>query len=210
MMNGISPFSTSAVTQKPSAGISKPLNLTRRRRTGMGFWQEPAPSHEPERISSISFAVPPDWTVLVAVVVSFGSCALLVLLIVGIVFYNKRRKSKRKCSCSVLNVSITGNWFHFKAHLCKNRDIFHSMVTGFSCYCFRAELHRWNEVRASQPLMVKRLWSDGSFGSRKVRTQSHISSTTSPENRRGRDNPSFQVHTGQTERNHTFLFHSTE
>lgn len=109
-----------------------------------------------------------------------------------------------------LNVSITGNWFHFKAHLYKNRDIFHSMVTGFSCYCFRAELQRWNEVRASQPLMVKRLWSDGSFGSRKVRTQSHISSTTSPENRRGRDNPSFQVHTGQMERNHTFLFHSTE
>ncbi|KAF6739489.1 Immunoglobulin superfamily member 5 [Oryzias melastigma] len=79
--------------------------------------------------------VPPDWTVLVAVVVSFGSCALLVLLIVGIVFYNKRRKSK--------------------------------------------QLNYTDEMR-------------------KVRTQSHISSITSPENRRGRDNPSFQVHTAES------------
>ncbi|KAF7658845.1 hypothetical protein LDENG_00006730 [Lucifuga dentata] len=37
---------------------------------------------------------PPDWTVLIAVVVSFGSFALLVLLIIGIIFYYKRRKEK--------------------------------------------------------------------------------------------------------------------
>ncbi|MEQ2181596.1 hypothetical protein GOODEAATRI_013225 [Goodea atripinnis] len=37
---------------------------------------------------------PTDWTVLIAVVVSFGSCALLVLLIIGIIFCYKRRKEK--------------------------------------------------------------------------------------------------------------------
>ncbi|RVE64271.1 hypothetical protein OJAV_G00144930 [Oryzias javanicus] len=79
--------------------------------------------------------VPPDWTVLVAVVVSFGSCALLVLLIVGIVFYNKQKKGK--------------------------------------------QLNYTDEMR-------------------RVRTQSHISSVTSPENRRGQDNPSFQVYTAES------------
>ncbi|KAM6907568.1 immunoglobulin superfamily member 5 [Xenentodon cancila] len=36
---------------------------------------------------------PPDWTVLIAVVVSFGSCALLVLLIFGILFCYKYKKA---------------------------------------------------------------------------------------------------------------------
>ncbi|XP_078121563.1 immunoglobulin superfamily member 5 [Sander vitreus] len=38
---------------------------------------------------------PPDWTVLIAVVLSFGGSALLVLLIIGIVFCYKRRKEKQ-------------------------------------------------------------------------------------------------------------------
>ncbi|KAF3706744.1 Immunoglobulin superfamily member 5 [Channa argus] len=38
---------------------------------------------------------PPDWTVLIAVVVSFGGCALLVLLILGIIFCYRRRKEKQ-------------------------------------------------------------------------------------------------------------------
>ncbi|XP_038162600.1 immunoglobulin superfamily member 5-like [Cyprinodon tularosa] len=37
---------------------------------------------------------PADWTVLIAVVVSFGSCALLVLLILGIYHCYKQRKEK--------------------------------------------------------------------------------------------------------------------
>uniref|UniRef100_UPI0037E957CE immunoglobulin superfamily member 5 n=1 Tax=Semicossyphus pulcher TaxID=241346 RepID=UPI0037E957CE len=37
---------------------------------------------------------PPDWTVLIAVVVSIGGFALLVLLIIGIIFCYKRRKEK--------------------------------------------------------------------------------------------------------------------
>ncbi|XP_047186525.1 uncharacterized protein igsf5a isoform X4 [Scophthalmus maximus] len=37
---------------------------------------------------------PPDWTVLIAVVVSFGGLALLVLLILGIIFCYKRKKEK--------------------------------------------------------------------------------------------------------------------
>ncbi|XP_040907764.1 immunoglobulin superfamily member 5 [Toxotes jaculatrix] len=39
---------------------------------------------------------PPDWTVLIAVVVSFGGFALLVLLIIGIIFCYKRRKEKKR------------------------------------------------------------------------------------------------------------------
>ncbi|XP_074466443.1 immunoglobulin superfamily member 5 isoform X1 [Sebastes fasciatus] len=38
---------------------------------------------------------PPDWTVLIAVVVSIGGFALLVLLIIGIIFCCKRRKEKQ-------------------------------------------------------------------------------------------------------------------
>ncbi|CAK6969550.1 immunoglobulin superfamily member 5 [Scomber scombrus] len=38
---------------------------------------------------------PPDWTVLIAVVCSFGGFALLVLLILGIIFCIKRRKKKQ-------------------------------------------------------------------------------------------------------------------
>ncbi|XP_004084753.1 uncharacterized protein LOC101156138 isoform X3 [Oryzias latipes] len=79
--------------------------------------------------------VAPDWTVLVAVVVSFGCCALLVLLFVGIIFCNKQKKGK--------------------------------------------QLNYEDEMR-------------------RVRTQSQISSIAVPENRRGRDNPSFQRHTAET------------
>uniref|UniRef100_A0A3P9P0F6 Immunoglobulin superfamily, member 5a n=1 Tax=Poecilia reticulata TaxID=8081 RepID=A0A3P9P0F6_POERE len=39
---------------------------------------------------------PPDWTVLIAIVVSFGSCGLLVFLILGIVICYKHRKEKSK------------------------------------------------------------------------------------------------------------------
>ncbi|XP_068601125.1 immunoglobulin superfamily member 5-like [Brachionichthys hirsutus] len=53
----------------------------------------------PNPISSSSFLAvvpkPPDWTVLIAVVVSFGSAGLLVLLIFGIVFCCRRRKEKK-------------------------------------------------------------------------------------------------------------------
>ncbi|XP_053702412.1 immunoglobulin superfamily member 5 [Synchiropus splendidus] len=38
---------------------------------------------------------PPDWTVLISIVVSFGGAALLALLIIGIVFCCKRRKEKQ-------------------------------------------------------------------------------------------------------------------
>ncbi|XP_044078880.1 immunoglobulin superfamily member 5 isoform X2 [Siniperca chuatsi] len=38
---------------------------------------------------------PPDWTVLIALVVSIGGFALLVLLILGIIFCYKRRKEKQ-------------------------------------------------------------------------------------------------------------------
>ncbi|XP_011491329.1 uncharacterized protein LOC101156138 isoform X4 [Oryzias latipes] len=85
--------------------------------------------------TSSSISVAPDWTVLVAVVVSFGCCALLVLLFVGIIFCNKQKKGK--------------------------------------------QLNYEDEMR-------------------RVRTQSQISSIAVPENRRGRDNPSFQRHTAET------------
>ncbi|XP_054899406.1 immunoglobulin superfamily member 5 isoform X2 [Poeciliopsis prolifica] len=39
---------------------------------------------------------PPDWTVLIAVVVSFGSCGLLVFLILGIMICYKHRKEKKQ------------------------------------------------------------------------------------------------------------------
>ncbi|KAM4726214.1 immunoglobulin superfamily member 5 [Anableps anableps] len=39
---------------------------------------------------------PPDWTVLIAVVVSFGSCGLLVFLILGIMICYKHRKEKKR------------------------------------------------------------------------------------------------------------------
>ncbi|XP_061608683.1 immunoglobulin superfamily member 5 isoform X2 [Phyllopteryx taeniolatus] len=47
--------------------------------------------------TSVHFVVvprPPDWTVLIAVVCSFGSFALVVLLILGIIFCYKRKKEK--------------------------------------------------------------------------------------------------------------------
>ncbi|XP_072301682.1 immunoglobulin superfamily member 5 [Eucyclogobius newberryi] len=47
--------------------------------------------------SSVQLVVvpkPTDWTVLIAVVVSFSSFALLVLLIIGVIFCYKRRKEK--------------------------------------------------------------------------------------------------------------------
>ncbi|KAK2828856.1 hypothetical protein Q5P01_019890 [Channa striata] len=50
------------------------------------------------RTSSVFIAVvpkPPDWTVLIAVVVSVGGFALLVLLILGIIFCYRRRKEKQ-------------------------------------------------------------------------------------------------------------------
>lgn len=49
----------------------------------------------------------PDWTVLIAVVVSIGGFALLVLLIIGIVFCYRRRKEKRKAN----TLSTAGNIF---------------------------------------------------------------------------------------------------
>ncbi|XP_033833680.2 immunoglobulin superfamily member 5 [Periophthalmus magnuspinnatus] len=48
--------------------------------------------------SSVQLAVipkPTDWTVLIAIVVSFSSFALLVLLIFGVIFCYKRRKEKQ-------------------------------------------------------------------------------------------------------------------
>lgn len=48
--------------------------------------------------SSVQLVVvpkPTDWTVLIAIVVSFSSFALLVLLIIGAIFCYKRRKEKR-------------------------------------------------------------------------------------------------------------------
>ncbi|XP_058483620.1 immunoglobulin superfamily member 5 isoform X2 [Solea solea] len=45
--------------------------------------------------SSVFLVVVPDWTVLIAVVLSFGCSALLVLLILGIIFCYKRRKEKQ-------------------------------------------------------------------------------------------------------------------
>ncbi|XP_026228989.1 immunoglobulin superfamily member 5 [Anabas testudineus] len=51
----------------------------------------------PQTSSVFLVVVPraPDWTVLIAVVLSFAGCALLVLLIIGIVFCYKRRKEKQ-------------------------------------------------------------------------------------------------------------------
>ncbi|XP_015255956.1 PREDICTED: uncharacterized protein LOC107101523 [Cyprinodon variegatus] len=49
-------------------------------------------SHEDS--GAVEFPKPADWTVLIAVVVSFGSCALLVLLILGIYHCYKQRKEK--------------------------------------------------------------------------------------------------------------------
>ncbi|KAJ3588653.1 hypothetical protein NHX12_009507 [Muraenolepis orangiensis] len=53
------------------------------------------------RSDSVYLAVvpkPTDWTVLIAVVVSFGGFALLVLLILGIIFCCKRKKEKGETS----------------------------------------------------------------------------------------------------------------
>ncbi|KAK0154743.1 Immunoglobulin superfamily member 5 [Merluccius polli] len=45
---------------------------------------------------SVYLVVVPDWTVLIAVVVSFGGAALLVLLIIGIIFCCRWKKEKGK------------------------------------------------------------------------------------------------------------------
>ncbi|KAE8288049.1 hypothetical protein D5F01_LYC14109 [Larimichthys crocea] len=53
---------------------------------------------KPIQSSSVYLVVvpkPPDWTVLIAVVLSFSCAALLALLIIGIVFCYKRRKEKQ-------------------------------------------------------------------------------------------------------------------
>ncbi|XP_076025213.1 immunoglobulin superfamily member 5 [Genypterus blacodes] len=41
---------------------------------------------------------PPDWTVLIAVVVSYGSFALLALLIIGIIFYRRKKKKGKSAT----------------------------------------------------------------------------------------------------------------
>ncbi|XP_075343382.1 uncharacterized protein igsf5a [Odontesthes bonariensis] len=48
----------------------------------------------PQSSSVFMVVVPTDWTVLIAIVLSFAALALLVLLILGIVFCYKRRKEK--------------------------------------------------------------------------------------------------------------------
>ncbi|XP_017286610.1 immunoglobulin superfamily member 5 isoform X1 [Kryptolebias marmoratus] len=56
------------------------------------------PSLKTPQSSSVFMVIvpnPPDWTVLISVVVSFGGFALLVLLILGIIFCYKRRKEKK-------------------------------------------------------------------------------------------------------------------
>ncbi|XP_037543550.1 immunoglobulin superfamily member 5 [Nematolebias whitei] len=56
------------------------------------------PTLKTPQCSSVFLVVvpkPPDWTVLIAVVVSFGGIALLVLLIIGIIFIYKYRKEKK-------------------------------------------------------------------------------------------------------------------
>ncbi|KAE8288043.1 Calmodulin regulator protein PCP4 [Larimichthys crocea] len=53
---------------------------------------------KPIQSSSVYLVVvpkPPDWTVLIAVVLSFSCAALLALLIIGIIFCYKRRKEKQ-------------------------------------------------------------------------------------------------------------------
>ncbi|XP_072230516.1 uncharacterized protein igsf5a [Leuresthes tenuis] len=48
----------------------------------------------PQSSSVFMVVVPTDWTVLIAIVLSFAGFALLVLLILGIIFCYKRRKAK--------------------------------------------------------------------------------------------------------------------
>ncbi|KAL7389931.1 hypothetical protein ABVT39_012024 [Epinephelus coioides] len=53
------------------------------------------PSPQSSSVFLVVVPKPPDWTVLIAVVVSIGGFALLVLLIIGIIFCYKGRKEKQ-------------------------------------------------------------------------------------------------------------------
>ena len=63
---------------------------------------------------------PPDWTVLIAVVVSFGGAALLVLLILGIIFCYKRRKEKGEA----VNSNTTHTTHYFLNQICRGTNLF--------------------------------------------------------------------------------------
>ncbi|XP_061595068.1 immunoglobulin superfamily member 5 [Cololabis saira] len=58
--------------------------------------------------SSVFVTVVPNWTVLIAVVASFGSCALLVLLILGIHFCYKRKKASEIYQDEMSDVNAAG------------------------------------------------------------------------------------------------------
>ncbi|XP_073335777.1 immunoglobulin superfamily member 5 [Pagrus major] len=53
------------------------------------------PQPQSSSVFLVVVPIPPDWTVLIAVVVSIGGFALLVLLIIGIIYCYKHRKEKQ-------------------------------------------------------------------------------------------------------------------
>lgn len=53
------------------------------------------PQPQSSSVFLVVVPLPPDWTVLIAVVVSIGGFALLVLLIIGIIYCYKHRKEKQ-------------------------------------------------------------------------------------------------------------------
>ncbi|KAK7925395.1 hypothetical protein WMY93_007705 [Mugilogobius chulae] len=53
------------------------------------------PNPKSSSVQLVVIPKPTDWTVLIAIVVSFSSFALVVLLIIGIIFCYKRRKEKQ-------------------------------------------------------------------------------------------------------------------
>ncbi|XP_051257268.1 immunoglobulin superfamily member 5 isoform X2 [Dicentrarchus labrax] len=91
-------YNTTSMVDGDSFNSTSVLNFQAVRNTTVECWATVPTLTNPQSSSVLLVVVPkpPDWTVLIAVVVSFTSFALLVLLIIGIIFCYKRRKEKQR------------------------------------------------------------------------------------------------------------------
>nr|XP_046267737.1 immunoglobulin superfamily member 5 [Scatophagus argus] len=90
-------YNTTSTADGDSFNSTSVLNFQAVRNTIVECWAT-VPALTNPQTSSVFLVVDPkptDWTVLIAVVVSIGGVALLVLLILGIIFCYKRRKEKQ-------------------------------------------------------------------------------------------------------------------
>ncbi|XP_070774118.1 immunoglobulin superfamily member 5 [Enoplosus armatus] len=90
-------YNTTSTADGDSFNSTSVLKLQAVRNTTVECWATVSTLTIPQSNSVFLVVVPkpPDWTVLIAVVVSIGGFALLVLLILGIIFCYKRRKEKQ-------------------------------------------------------------------------------------------------------------------